>query len=236
MESRNNLVEFQKIINIKFQNIDYLTEALTHSSYANKSKNNNNSHNERLEFFGDSILKYIVSEHLFKKYPLENEGFLSQLRSKIVSDQFLSKLGNSISLGEHLILSYGESKSGGAQRLSNIANAFEALIGAIYLDQGIESVKIFFFAKYSAIENELISDEFSDFKSRLQEKCQKFKLSIPDYRIIHESGPDHEKTFCVEASVEYDGALLVARGTASTRKKAEQEASKHVYFMFNDLK
>ena len=234
---QNELIQkFEKQIGIQFQNQNYLIEALTHSSYANKNKQKKRSNNERLEFFGDSILKYIVSEYLFQKYPDENEGNLSKLRSKIISDQFLATLGKDINLGDFLYLSFGEIKSGGKYRDSNLANAFEALLGAIYLDKGIKIVKIFFFKLYSKFETTLETDNFSDFKSKLQEKCQKYKINIPKYKIIREEGPDHQRTFHIECCVIYKDITLISQGYSQTKKKAEQDAAKYILKMFTLLK
>ncbi len=233
------LERFQHVLGIIFNDITLLQEALTHSSFA-KHKKNSTIYNERLEFFGDSILKFIVSEYLFQHYSHLAEGELSKKRSKIVSDQFLTSLAIDIQLGDFLIMSFGERKSGGHQKDSILANAYEALLGAIYLDQGMDVVKDFFLTSYKKFAAMIDSGEFFDHKTLLQEICQKSKIELPFYRIVREEGPDHEKVFHIEASIKIDDVFFVSQGDAANKKRAEQQAAQHIldmlsYYKYSDL-
>ena len=233
------LEKFQHVLGITFNNILLLKEALTHSSFV-KHKNAGSIYNERLEFFGDSVLKFIVSEYLYENYSDLPEGELSKKRSKIVSDQFLTSLAIDIQLGDFLIMSFGEKKSGGHQKDSILANAYEALLGAVYLDQGMDVVKDFFLSSYKKFAKMIDSGEFFDHKTLLQEVCQKTKIDLPFYKIVREEGPDHEKVFHIEASIHIDDVYLVSQGYASNKKRAEQQAAQHIldmlsYYKYSDL-
>ena len=146
----------------------------------------------------------------------------------MISDRFLAQIAKQIHLGRYLKMSYGELKSGSQDRLSFLANAFEALLGACYLDQGLDVTRSFFFRIWDDVQVVLNIDDFSDFKTALQEKCQKFKVDLPMYRIIKEVGPDHEKVFHVEASVEVDDTVMISQGDADTKKQAEQAAARKI--------
>ena len=235
-ENFDDIVErFQHVLGIVFNNKGLLKEALTHSSYV-KHKQSHMSHNERLEFFGDSVLKFVISEHLFTKYSHLPEGELSKMRSKIVSDQFLTTLAIDIKLGSFLVMSFGERKSGGYQKDSILANAYEALLGAIYLDQGMDVVKEFFLDSYLKFSNLIHSGDFVDHKTLLQELCQKNKLELPVYKIIREDGPDHEKIFHIEATVQIDDVHFISQGDAYNKKRAEQQAAQHILDMMSFYK
>jgi ribonuclease-3 len=223
--------ELQAVLDISFKNRAYLEHAMTHSSFV-KYKGvtvSPESYNERLEFFGDSVLKFMVSEYLFNKYPSYTEGDLSKLRSKIISDSFLAQMAKEIKLGDYLRLSPGEEKSRGNEKASILANTFEALLGACYLDQGLEVVKRLFFSLFDAVHKQLEEGAFEDFKTALQELCQKRFCSLPSYRVLREDGPDHDKRFTIEANVTCnDDSILLTQGCAESKKQAEQFAAKEL--------
>ncbi|RAP32081.1 ribonuclease III [Candidatus Marinamargulisbacteria bacterium SCGC AG-410-N11] len=224
MTSDVSLDLFEKHANLNFVNKDLLRLALTHSSYANISKKDEFS-NERLEFFGDAVLKLIISEYLYFKYPKESEGYLSKLRSKYVSDKLLSLLADEINLGNYLLLSFGEEKSGGAKRLSNLANAFEALLGAFYLDQGLDVVRRFLLDLIKKVETLDLFKKLQDYKSDLQEYLQHKKLALPEYRLLDQIGPDHDRQFVTEVSVVLNGESITEKATGTTKKDSEQVAA-----------
>ncbi|RAP30721.1 ribonuclease III [Candidatus Marinamargulisbacteria bacterium SCGC AG-414-C22] len=229
------LKEFQQKLKFKFNDDSLLLEALTHRSYV-RGKFKDVAHNERLEFFGDSVLKLIVSEYLFLTFSEATEGDMSKLRSKIISDQFLAKLADYISLGDYLNLSFGEKKSGGSTKSSILANAYEALLGAIYLDQGLDCVRTFFLDQFSVFSDLIQSDEFIDHKSLLQEWCQKNKASLPQYQIVREEGPDHDKNYHIEAFVVFDEVYFFSQGNATSKKMAEQESARYILEMISYIK
>lgn len=207
----------------KFKNKKLQKLAFTHKSYLNEAKEKISS-NERLEFLGDSILSYVVSQYLFNKYPNFNEGSLTNLRSLLVNTKNLAECSRELNFGDYLILSKGEEESKGRQNQSILANTFEAFIGALFLDRGIEEVSDFlnkvllpkadFFVK---------SKSLKDAKSLLQEKIQAQKKGSPIYKVIDEKGPAHAKTFTVGT---YVNDKLIAKGQGPSKKRAEEEAAK----------
>lgn len=211
--------ELQKVIKIKFRNQRFLTEALTHKSYAIESVPPVRD-NERLEFLGDSLLSTIVSSYLYKAHPEDDEGLLSQRKAHLVSRKTLYHWAKEINLGKYLYLSRGEEATGGRERESILANAFEAVLGAIYLDKGFTGAEKFILQRLK--QKKFVQK--IDCKSQLQEILQgKYKL-VPEYRVIKESGPDHNKTF--EIGVYFKKKLL-GRGMGKSKKEAEQEAAKN---------
>ena len=211
-------------ININFKNRDLLQIALTHRSYLNENRSYALPHNERLEFLGDAVLEVITTEYLYRNF--ENpEGELTNLRSSLVNYRLLSEIAREIGLEDFILLSRGETKDTGRARQVILANAIEALIGAIYLDQGLDKVKdfidAFILVKLPAILKE---QTYLDPKSSLQEIVQE-KMSItPNYKVISESGPDHAKTFVVGV---YIDDRLIGQGTGPSKQDAEVEAAKN---------
>lgn len=204
-----------------FSKPERLTTALTHSSYANESKKNLSS-NERLEFLGDSVLGVVVSDYLFKHYAHLAEGELTKLRASLVCEKSLSEFAKSINLGNYLLLGKGEQITGGAGRPSILADAFEAVIAAIYLDGGIESARTFIMR---FIEPAVLSHKpkaFRDYKTALQEIIQQNPEEKLDYILVGESGPDHDKRFTVEVHI---NANVIGKGSGRTKKDAEQHAA-----------
>lgn len=207
----------------KFKNPKLLDQAFTHRSYLNEAKEKIPS-NERLEFLGDSILSFVVSDFLFKMYPDFDEGTLTNIRSLLVNTKNLSKVANSLNFGDRLKLSKGEEESKGRSNPSLLADAFEAFIGAIYLDQGFEEVSNFLKKTLLSKVQELVQKKsFKDPKSLLQEEVQAKKQNSPIYKVIEESGPAHNKLFTVGVFVE---DKMLGIGTGKSKQEASEIAAK----------
>lgn len=197
--------------------------AFIHKSFLNEAKSKELS-NERLEFLGDSILSFIVSKYLYEKYPNFEEGILTNLRAKLVNTKSLAESAKELKLGQLLILSKGEEESKGRENPTILANSYEAFLGALFLDQGIEKVGEFIYETIiPKAENYVEKRVFKDPKSLLQEKIQSQKKESPIYRVITEEGPAHLKIFTVGA---YSGNTLLAKGKGHSKHEAEEEAAK----------
>ncbi|MEG0829646.1 MAG: ribonuclease III [Anaerovoracaceae bacterium] len=220
-----NSSEFQQIISYKFRNIDLLNCALTHSSLVREKDESCLADNERLEFLGDAFLDAIIGEALYVRFPESEEGFLSKTRATIVCEKSLAKEGRSLNIGDYLNLGRGEEISGGRGRDSIIADAMEAVIGAMYLDGGYEKTKayvldVFQGAIRDALEGKI---DIQDYKSELQEMLQAKGVLDICYRLENTTGPDHDKRFFVVLQV---NGKAVGHGTGKSKKKAEQNAAK----------
>lgn len=217
------LEELEQKIKIQFKNKDLLKEALTHRSYLNENPNWHLSHNERLEYLGDAVLELIVSNFLYHKYPDYKEGQLTSVRAALVNYQMLEKVSREILLGDYILLSRGEAKDTGKARGVILADALEALIGAIYLDQSYEMAQEFI-EQYIIIHlDEVMEKElYRDSKSLLQERIQDELKLTPTYNVLNESGPDHNKVFSVGV---YYGDKLVAQGEGESKQEAESQAA-----------
>ncbi len=218
-----------KTIGYEFSNKNLLELAFTHSSYANEQKKLNS--NERLEFLGDSVLSLVVTEFIYKKLPEIDEGNLSKLRALLVCETNLSKKSARLELGNQLKLSHGEESSGGRKRTSILADTFEALIGAIYLDGGLDCARKFIMTFVLNDFDEIYNSDALDYKSRLQEFAQKKGYEIT-YEVIKETGPDHDKTFYMQAVM---NESLVGKGMGKTKKEAEQNAAKEALDKFQTI-
>ena len=218
-----NLEKLEKLISYAFKNKDLLKEALTHRSYLNENSKWPLPHNERLEFLGDAVLELATTEALFEKFPKEPEVKLSTLRAALVNYQMLAKLSRQIDLGKFLLMSRGEAKDMGRAREVILANAMEALIGAIYLDSGYEKAKEFV-AKIILPEIEEVLREglYKDPKSQLQEYFQAELKATPVYKLLSERGPDHKKNFVVGV---YINDKEIAQGEGMSKQDAEIEAA-----------
>lgn len=220
----DNIDKFEKIIKYKFSNKEYILEALTHSSYSNENKNYN--FNERLEFLGDSVLSIIISDYLFKNEKDLSEGELTKLRANIVCEESLSDAANEIELGRYMLLGKGEESTGGRYRISILADAFEAVIAAIYLDGGIESAREFIL---NYMENIIIDSRkgkiFRDYKTHLQEVLQGQGECNIWYKLLDEKGPDHNKIFIMQVGI---NDKVLGTGEGKSKKEAEQLAAKLV--------
>lgn len=219
------LGELQETMGLRFTDPDLLLEAFVHRSFLNENPSVFLRSNERLEFLGDAVIGFIITERLFKQFPLLSEGEMTRLRSQIVCQEGLSALARQIGLGKYLLLSRGESLTGGRDRDSNLARTFEALVGALYLDRGLPAAKDFLFSRITAegLLALMVSETF-DFKSRLQEFAQaKFQLT-PVYETVKEEGPPHDRNFFVRVRL---GDDVAGTGEGKSKKKAEEEAAKY---------
>lgn len=216
---------FQQLLGYTFQDIDLLQRALTHKSFSNENRELRSPNNERLEFLGDAVLGFVVGEMIYRSFPNLQEGALSKIKAHLVSANMLAVKGRALAIGRYLRMGAGEARSGGAEKPSLLADAFEAVVAAIYLDGGIGATETFlrqvFGPEVSGID---IGDlSFHDYKTTLQETAQSLGLPLPDYRVIEESGPDHEKAFTVELS--WDGEAF-SRGSGPSKREAQRKAAK----------
>lgn len=216
--------EFEQEINLNFKNKNLLLEALTHRSYLNENPKWSVGHNERLEYLGDAVLELAVTEFLFLKYKKSDEGKLTILRAALVNYQNLSKIARKINLDKFILTSKGEKKDTAKAWDVILANAFEALIGAIYLDKGFEFIKDFI-KKYviSTLDEILKNKQYKDSKSELQEIIQEKLKITPTYQVLKESGPSHKKIFKVGV---FFGDKLIEEGIGESKQEAEMEAAR----------
>ena len=199
-----------------------MEEAITHRSIC-QDKSKKNFSNERLEFLGDAVLGLVITDELFRHFPEQDEGQLTKAKSHLVSREVLSKQAEKMDLGKYLLISNGEEKSGGRYRQSILADAFEAIIGAIFIDGGLEAVRRFIRRHLLKDLNTLLTSKFhNNYKSLLLENVQARGEIVPQYRVVFEEGPDHHKEFTVEVIVDGKG---MGRGTGPSKKKAEQIAA-----------
>ncbi len=214
----DKLQEFQKQLGYSFKNEELLKEALTHKSY--KSPVNN----ERLEFLGDAVLDLLVGEYLFKKFPKAHEGELSKLRASLVNEEGFAKLANRLDIGKYIYISQAEENNDGRTKPSLLSNAFEAVMGAIYLESGLEKVRKLVLRLLEEVYPKIDMDSlFKDYKTTLQELTQaKFGVT-PTYKLLHSFGPDHKKEFEVGVML-HDKTIATAKGRS--KKAAQQEAAK----------
>ena len=219
-----SLEKLQDLIGYSFNNPQLLVEALTHSSYVQEAADGDRD-NEQLEFLGDAVLSFVVSVRLADAFPHIEEGKLSRARARLVAAEHLGKVAAKLELGEFLRLGRGEEKTGGRSKSNLLVNALEALLAAIYRDGGLEEARRFVEqfvlpGDLAASADELFS---TDYKSALQEYLQAEKAEPADYRVVDESGPEHQKTFTVEVA---SGDNWAARGTGGSKKAAEQQAAR----------
>lgn len=220
------LKQFLEAVNWKVNDPGLYEQALTHSSYAHE-KGVRGGHNERLEFLGDAVLELIISDYLYQSYPQLSEGKLTRLRADLVCEASLAKLAYLLDLGNCLRLGKGEVAGGGNSRPSLLADTVEALIGALYLDRGLEHCKRYVLRLYEPVFKDLREGVLrQDYKTLLQEFSQARFAVTPEYRIISESGPDHDKVF--EAAVLL-GSGPVGQGSGRTKKEAEQAAAREAW-------
>jgi ribonuclease-3 len=218
------LRQFEKRIGIRFTDILLLEQALTHRSYSHVTSRTRNASNERMEFLGDSVLGLAVSQFLYLRFPDRSEGALSKMKSLLVSRKILSSVSRDVGVGEYLLLSGEESEMGGRDRESILADSFEGIIGAIYLDQGYRAASTFIRRFLLAQINEFLKDEeHTNYKSLLQEHVQSKRLSHPVYRVHGEEGPEHEKEFLVDVVVRNE---VWGTGRGKSKKDAEQAAAR----------
>ena len=219
-----DLVDFQRIIGVDFKDISLLEQALVHSSYINENPGYINGHNERLEFLGDAVLDWIVSERIYHEFPDFDEGNMTKLRASLVRRETLARIARTIRLGDYLYMGKGEVTSGGRSKITNLAGALEAVIAAVYRDRGEDVTRKFVLR--------LLEDEWAravdkgfedDYKSMLQVVTQSKFQVIPVYRIVSQTGPDHDKEFTVEVSAKN---MVLGIGVGKSKKMAETKAAR----------
>jgi len=219
------LRDFQQRIGYTFQRAEVLARALTHKSFSHEAKGDQVRHNETFEFLGDAVLGFVIGDVLFHQFPSLDEGALSKMKAYLVSATSLSAKARDLGMGDVIFLGVGEEKTGGRKKDSLLANLFEAMIAAIYLDGGIDAARRLLEQSFAGDLRMLNEDDllFQDYKTALQEQAQGKGLPLPEYSVVAEVGPDHDKTFIVEVKV----GSLQARGEGSSKKEAQQQAARH---------
>jgi len=216
---------FEQRIGYTFQSREMLDRALTHKSYSHESKNEGVRHNETFEFLGDSVLGFVIGDLLFRNFPELDEGALSKIKAYLVSASSLAEKARHFGMGEVIRLGVGEEKTGGRKKESLLANLFEAMVAGVYLDGGVEAARQFLVHAFGD-DIRAINDQdllFHDYKTALQELAQGRGLPLPEYSVVGEVGPDHDKTFIVDVRI----GSSTARGEGSSKKEAQQQAAKH---------
>lgn len=234
MKEEKQLYLLERAIKYSFKDTKFLTTALTHSSYCNENRKKGVLvSNERSEFLGDSVLSVITAEFLFFRYPEADEGFLTRTRAALVCEDTLAKFANSIDLGDYMLFGKGEAVStGGRHRKSTLADAFEALIAAIYLDGGMEKAKEFVLPFISSSVDSVIKAGTEDYKSRLQRIVQQTPEEVLSYSLLSEEGPPHDRTFGYAV---YLNSNLLGKGTGRTKREAEQSAAREALILLGEL-
>lgn len=218
-----NIIKFEKNLGVEFKDQALLVQAMTHRSYLNENPEVKGGHNERLEFLGDAVLELIVTEYLYAKFPEKPEGELTSLRASLVNANILGSVAGEFDFNNYLLLSRGEAKDVGRARQYILANAFEAVVGAIYLDQGYKVVGDFILRALSPRLDEILEKKlYRDAKSFFQEEAQERVGTTPTYDVIKEWGPDHDKHFIMGV---YLGKDLVAEGEGPSKQIAQQQAA-----------
>ena len=222
---RNEFDAFERIIGYRFRDPGLLEHGLTHTSRANEDVSGGVFDNESMEFLGDAVLGFAIADLLFRKFPNQDEGWKSKVKASLVSTSSLARLAERLNLGEHLLLGRGEEKTGGRRKQALLADGYEALIAAIYLDGGVEQATTFIQRQFADLMNEAREPDsvMRDFKSALQERVQSNGQPPPEYIVVGELGPDHHKTFHVEVRVRGEA---VAEGSGRSKKEAEQDAAR----------
>ena len=215
--------ELENAIGYRFHNISLLQNALAHSSYANERWHDSLKSNERLEFLGDSILGMVVADHLYRNFANRPEGELTRMRADMVCEKALAQVANQIGLGEHLLLGKGEEQGGGRGRDSILADAVESIIAACYLDGGMEAAKAFI-SRFVLVNVPVSRLTNADYKTALHELVQQKRNQVLTYTMVGESGPDHDKRFEVELTL---NGQVVGHGIGSSKKRAEQDAARN---------
>lgn len=219
---KTNKTVIEKRLGHTFREEDLLFMAFVHRSFVNENKHLNIENNERLEFLGDSVLGLLVSDYLYRYLPLQPEGELSQIRSRIVEANSCMRYMQQIDVAEFLLMGKGERLNHGRGRESILANLFEALIGAIYLDGGLQPTKKFFFKNFSPIIENILSTPEQNWKALLQDYAQKKFQQPPIYTVVDETGPDHKKHFVIEVSI---CNTVIGKGQGGSKKEAQQSAA-----------
>lgn len=220
-----DLAKLEELLDVAFTDKNILRSAITHRSYLNEHRDATQEHNERLEFLGDAVLELVVTDFLFKKYPDKPEGELTAIRAALVNTTSLSAAADEIGLNEYLLMSKGEAKDTGRARQYILANAFEACIGAIYMDRGYDVAEQFIARQLFARTDEIVAKRlWQDPKSRFQELAQERTSVTPTYELLSQEGPDHDRVFTVGVFLNSD---KVAEGSGRSKQEAEQSAAEH---------
>ena len=223
MLPQEKIRELERTLSYSFKQQSLLLLALTHKSYANEHRLGSLGHNERLEFLGDTVLDFVISDFIMKICPESPEGELSKLRAVVVSEPSLAKVAREMDMGSYLLLGRGEEQTGGRDKNSLLANSLEAVIAAIYLDSGLEEAYRLISESFGPDIRVMVgSGQVHDYKTELQEQCQSRFGELPKYGVVGESGPDHQKVFEVEISA---GGRVLGSGTGRSKKEAEQMAA-----------
>ncbi len=221
--SQIDLSELQQKLCYEFKNTDYLVESLRHSSFVNENLDLDIQDNERLEFLGDAVLNLVVGHMLMHRYPDVKEGDLSKMRANLVNESQLASIAQEMDLGSHLQLGKGEIQTKGWEKPSILANTFEAVVAAVYLDGGYNAAFKFIHGHFSFLLDSIVMSTVNyDYKSQVQELVQMKQQKMPVYTVVHESGPDHDKTFRVRLKV----GETQAEGEGKSKKAAEQDAAR----------
>jgi ribonuclease-3 len=228
----NTVSEFEQRLGHAFQQPELLRRALTHKSYSHEAREHDVRHNETYEFLGDSVLGFVIGDLLFRHFPQLDEGALSKMKAFLVSAPSLAAKARDYGMGEVILLGVGEEKTGGRKKDSLLANLFEAVIAAVYLDSGIDAARQLIERTFNEDIGQIDQQDllFRDFKTALQEAAQGRGLQLPEYSVIEEVGPDHDKTFIVEVRL----GNLVARGEGSSKKEAQQQAARQALRDFGE--
>ncbi len=221
---RASLDKLCRVLGVRFGDLTLLNQALMHRSYVHDESLDRGESYERMEFLGDSVLGLLVNEHLYVRYTTRQEGRLTKIKSLVVSEPILSRKAEELGVGDYILLSGNERASGGAGRSSILADAFEAIIAAVYLDSGLEEARTFVETHLlSELDHLLSHDEYKNYKSIVQEHAQRELGSRPRYRVVSAKGPEHERTFFVELRL---GGHALGRGEGKNKKEAEQMAAR----------
>jgi ribonuclease III len=226
-----DLDQFEHTLRYRFNARPLLIRALTHKSYSHETRDGARGDNETFEFLGDSVLGFVIGHMLFERFPQLDEGGLSKMKAFLVSSPSLAKKARALGMGDVLLLGIGEEKSGGRRKDSLLANLFEAVIAAIFLDGGIEPARKFIEENFTSEVDQINERDllFRDYKTALQEVAQGLGLPLPQYDVVAEIGPDHEKRFVVPVKM----ADIVARGEGSSKKEGQQEAAREALRMYS---
>ena len=223
----SSLNDLQSTLGVSFNNPAILEQAVTHSSFINENPAAAAGDNERMEFLGDALLNLFVAEKLYCDFPGLPEGRLSEIRVSLVRQEKLAEKAQKLKLGDYLLLGKGEDASGGRGKRNNLADAYEALTAAIYLDRGFDAARSFILRGFAEDIQAIKEGKYSpNFKALLQELTQAEFKTLPEYEIIEATGPDHDRIFCVSVSL---GEVLLAVGSGKTKKTAESEAARAAY-------
>lgn len=219
-----DITAFEKTLRAPFKDRSLLLQAFVHRSYLNENPQFEVGHNERLEFLGDAVLELVVTDFLYCTYPKEDEGTLTAYRSALVNAVTISQVAQDLSMNDYLVLSRGEAKDNGRARQIILANTFEALVGALYLDQGYDAARDFITEHLLPRMKDILADNlWLDAKSYFQERSQDAAGLTPSYHVLSETGPDHDKRFTVGVHI---GEEMIAKGSGHSKQEAEQDAAR----------